>query len=99
MQIHQDTEEGRFVAEVEQGEAYLGYQEVAPGVWDLQHTYVSPEERGQGVGEALVRAAMERARASGSRVIPTCPFVARWLERHPEYGDVVTSHQDVALGG
>lgn len=98
MQIHHDAEASQFVAEVEEGEAYLAYEEVAPGVWDLQHTYVSPAERGEGVGEALVRHALERARGGGVRVIPTCPFVARWLEDHPEYADRVTSHQDVALG-
>jgi predicted GNAT family acetyltransferase len=56
---------------------------------ELIHTEVEPEFEGQGVGAALARSAMDEARAAGLRVNPQCPFVARWIARHPEYLDLV----------
>jgi predicted GNAT family acetyltransferase len=47
--------------------------------------------RGRGVGEALAETAFAYARAQGMRVVPTCPYVQRWLAKHPEQGDVVVS--------
>ncbi|CAA9301961.1 MAG: hypothetical protein AVDCRST_MAG40-416 [uncultured Gemmatimonadaceae bacterium] len=74
----------RFVARLDAGEAYLAYEPVGERTLDLQHTVVPESARGAGVGEALVRAALDHARAHDQRVIPSCPFVAAWLEKHPE---------------
>ncbi|MEV6595016.1 GNAT family N-acetyltransferase [Streptomyces acidicola] len=53
------------------------------------HTEVSPEYEGRGVGAALVRTALDEARAANLRVLATCPFVAGWIARHPEYQDLL----------
>ncbi|GAB3804558.1 GNAT family N-acetyltransferase [Micromonospora zhanjiangensis] len=53
------------------------------------HTEVSPEYEGRGVGSALARAGLDEARAASLLVLPTCPFFARWIARHPEYQDLV----------
>lgn len=53
------------------------------------HTVVEPEYEGEGVGSALVRAALDDARSAGLRVVPQCPFVAAWIERHADYADLV----------
>ena len=52
---------------------------------DLFHTEVRPELRNRGLGETLVRGALDDLRARGERVVPTCPFVAAFIRRHPEY--------------
>jgi predicted GNAT family acetyltransferase len=57
------------------------------------HTEVDPEEGRSGLGSTLVRAALDDVRARGLTVSPLCPFVRGWIERHPEYADLVT-HQD-----
>lgn len=49
------------------------------------HTFVPPELRGRGVAEALVRTALDDARANGHLVVPQCSYVARFIERHAEY--------------
>ena len=41
-----------------------------------------------GVGNELARAALEFARESKIRVIPTCPFVRSYIRRHPQYADL-----------
>lgn len=55
----------------------------------LIHTEVDERFEGLGVGSQLVRSVLDQARAEGLLVNPRCPFVARWLARHPEYLDVV----------
>ncbi len=52
------------------------------------HTEVDPAVEGQGVGDALVRAALDHVRGLGLRVLPICPFVQSWMARHPEYADL-----------
>jgi uncharacterized protein len=53
------------------------------------HTEVEPAYEGQGVGSALVRGALEDVRAQGTTAVPLCPFVKDWIEKHPEYKDLV----------
>ena len=56
----------------------------------ITHTEVAPEFEGHGVGGALVRTALDEWRKEGRRVLPLCPFAKAWIERHPEYADLVT---------
>jgi uncharacterized protein len=67
----------------------LSYRQVAPDVVDLRSTLVPPHLRRNGFGTRLVRHALEWARDNGMRVIPSCPFVASFIERHPEYQELV----------
>jgi predicted GNAT family acetyltransferase len=57
-------------------------------VLDLLHTEVDEQFEGRGFASALARAALDYARANNLRVIPTCPFVRKYLDRHPEYADL-----------
>lgn len=53
------------------------------------HTEVDPAFEGKGVGSTLARAVMDDARAKGRTVVPVCPFLSGWLEKHPEYDPIV----------
>ncbi len=55
----------------------------------LIHTETLPGHQGRGVAEQLVRFALEDARRRGLRVIPSCPYVKAYVERHPETHDIV----------
>ena len=53
------------------------------------HTEVPPASEGQGVGNALARAALDYAKREGLRVVPLCPFIAAFIKRHKEYQSLV----------
>ena len=58
-------------------------------VRDLRSTVVAPERNGEGLGSALVRHVLDEARVHGLAVRPTCWFVDGWIQRHPEYMDLL----------
>ena len=88
-EIHDATDRGRYEAHV--GDTLAGVLEyrVAHERLALVHTEVSPKFEGRGIAAALARFALDDARRRGLRVIATCPYVQRHLERHPEDGDIV----------
>ena len=53
------------------------------------HTTVDKSCQGRGFGSRLAAAALDDARRQGLRVLPLCPFVAHYVETHPEYQDLV----------
>jgi predicted GNAT family acetyltransferase len=55
----------------------------------MLHTEVDPKHEGEGVGSELVRRALDDVRERGQHVRPLCPFVAKFIDEHPEYNDLV----------
>ena len=51
----------------------------------VAHTEIDARREGEGLGSELVRGTLDHIRASGKTVIPTCPFTAAYIHRHPEY--------------
>ena len=86
--IRQNTEANRFEALLNGEAAFVSY-EIADGSINLYHTEVPPAFEGEGIGQALVRTALEFAREQGLSVIPSCPFVAAYIRRHREYQDLL----------
>jgi predicted GNAT family acetyltransferase len=89
--IHDDEPDRADAGAVEMANMgmVLSYRQVAEGVIDLRSTLVPPHLRGRGLGGQLVRHALDWAREHDTKVIPSCPFVARFIEDHPEYQDLV----------
>ncbi len=81
--------EGRFEAEARGRRAVAEYT-LAGGRIIFTHTEVPPALEGQGVAGKLVRTALEHARAEGLAVWPLCPFVRSYIQRRPEYQDLVS---------
>jgi predicted GNAT family acetyltransferase len=53
------------------------------------HTDVNAAYEGRGFGSRLAEAALGDARRQGLVVVPLCPFIAWYIEQHPEHGDLV----------
>jgi predicted GNAT family acetyltransferase len=62
-----------------------------PGAIVLVHTDVDRRFDGHGLGTRLVQGALDDLRARGLAVVPLCPFVADFIDRYPEYRDLVTT--------
>lgn len=80
--------EQEFELDVDGHRAVAAYQ-LEGGTIVFTHTVVPPAIEGRGVGSKLIRAALDSARDQGLKVVPQCPFVAAYIERHPEYRDLV----------
>jgi len=86
--VQHDPSASHFVARVEGGRAELGYQKEGDTI-AFVHTYVPEEARGQGVGQALAQAGLDYARDESLKVRADCPFVAAYVEDHPEAQDLL----------
>jgi len=53
------------------------------------HTEVDAAFEGRGLGSELVRRMLDDIRSRSTKVLPVCPFVRAFVQRHPEYTDVV----------
>lgn len=53
------------------------------------HTEVDDAYEGQGLAGRLTEQALVEAREDGLAVVPTCPYVAKFIARNPEYVDLV----------
>lgn len=49
------------------------------------HTETEPRFQGKGIADRLVRSVLDDAAARGLGVLPYCPFVRGWLDKHPDY--------------
>jgi len=78
----------RYELDVDGGMA-VAYYRAAPGRITFTHSEVPLALRGRGYGSALMRGALELARAQGVKVASRCPFVSAYLGRHPEFNDLL----------
>ena len=78
----------RFELEAD-GHTASAYYKRTPGVITFTHTEVPPALSGRGIGSALARGALDAVRAMGLKVIPQCPFIHTYIDKHPDYADLV----------
>ncbi|MDD2447928.1 MAG: GNAT family N-acetyltransferase [Tissierellia bacterium] len=55
----------------------------------IDHTYVSDELGGQGVGKKLLKEVVDLARKEDKKIIPLCPYAKAQMERNEEYMDII----------
>ncbi len=53
------------------------------------HTVVFDQFEGQGLSSQLVSGALDDVRVRGKLIVATCPYVARFVEKHPDYKDLL----------
>lgn len=75
-----------------EGDAVIGFAayELDDGVIRFVHTEVDPQYRGGGHASMLVEQALDDVRGHGGRrVVPQCSYVRAWIDRHPDYQELV----------
>ena len=78
----------RFELDVEGAIAFANYRR-APGTVIITHTETPRNLRGRGIASELVQGALELIRADGNKVVAGCGFVVDYLQKHPEFADLV----------
>jgi predicted GNAT family acetyltransferase len=86
--VRHDPTASRFQATVE-GQSCVAHYRVYGKVMMLTHTGVPQALRGRGIAAALVRAALDHARAKGLKVRPDCSYAEAYMQRHPETLDLL----------
>ncbi|WP_370617487.1 GNAT family N-acetyltransferase [Mumia sp. Pv 4-285] len=88
--VHENTDEQRYDLMVD-GDlgGTIVYRDPRPGVRQLVHTEVRPELGGRGLSGVVAKAALDDIRTKGWKVVPTCPYVASYIDKHPEYAELV----------
>ena len=97
LSVRNNPDVHRFEAVLPDGSVvgYLAYDTVpthaahSGGMFVAVHTVVEPEVAGNGIASMLARAALDHAREQHLTVIAECSFVRGFIERHPEYQDLV----------
>jgi predicted GNAT family acetyltransferase len=87
--VSHHPDESRYEIHVDGKPAGLTQYRRTPGYVNFLHTEIDPAFEGQGLGGRLAAGALEDVRAGGDQVIATCPFIAAYIGRHPEYADLL----------
>lgn len=80
---------GRYRATIDGHTAEMTYSRAGTSRIIMDHTEVPDALRGKGAGQALVKRAVEDARAEGIKIIPLCPFAKAQIGKHPDWQDVL----------
>lgn len=86
--VEHNEAKNRFEIHVEGKTGVLDYTRQGDAL-AMNHTGVPPALEGRGLGSQLVRAALDHAREQRLKVYPHCSFVRTYIERHPEYQELV----------
>lgn len=98
VEVSDNADEERYEATT--GGTVAGYAayRLRPGLIAFVHTEVDEAFEGQGVGSALVSEALDDARRRALQVLPFCPFVNSYIDKHREYVDLVPEAQRQPFG-
>jgi predicted GNAT family acetyltransferase len=96
-QVHDVPDRTRYEITLD-GElaGYAEYRDV-DGARVFTHTEVFDAFEGKGVGSSLAQGALDDVRARVGRAVALCPFIARFIERHHQYADLLDPALDRRL--
>jgi predicted GNAT family acetyltransferase len=87
--ITDDADSHRYVVRVDGRRAGFLQYRLHPELIELVHTEIYEEFEGRGIGGQLISFALNDARERGLAVLPFCPFVNDYIQRHGQYVDLV----------
>lgn len=90
LDVRDNEAANRYEADIEGQKAFAIYQKDGDQI-TFVHTEVPSALEGQGIGSRLAQVALDDAKEKGLSVVPACPFIASYIEDHPEYQSLVAS--------
>jgi predicted GNAT family acetyltransferase len=89
IEVRDNPERGRYEIAVDGELAGVSEYRDRGGRRIFVHTEVDDAFSGRGLGNRLAAGALDDARSRAIRVVPRCPFIRAYIERHPEYRDLL----------
>ena len=86
--VRDNIARSRFELEADGVTVFMNYR-LTGNLISLDHTETPVAARGRGLASQLVDGVLRIARARGLQVVPRCPFVRAYLDKHPEYSDLL----------
>lgn len=86
--IRDNAARSRFELEADGVTVFMNYR-LAGNVISLDHTETPVAARGRRLASRLTKGVLDEMRSRGLKIVPRCPFVRAYVERHPEYRDLV----------
>ncbi|MPZ96007.1 MAG: N-acetyltransferase [Propionibacteriales bacterium] len=98
LELRDNTDESRY--ELVDGDTLAGIVEykLDEGTISLTHTEVDSSYKGEGLGSRIASGVLDGVRARGLAMLPVCPFIRRYVQRHPEYADLVPADRRAEFG-
>lgn len=90
MSIVKITTNNRFELEVNDFVAFIAFDKIEPNILDLVHTEVPNDLAGKGIGSKLVFGALQYCKINILKVIPSCPFIKNYIEKHLDWMELVS---------
>lgn len=89
LKIKHDQAKNRFYADINGKISELKYNKVDKETLEYYRTFVPEPLRHQGIAGNIANYALGYAKSNDYHVIPSCPFVKKYLDDHPKYADVI----------
>lgn len=87
--IRHDPDRERFevllAGEVIGKAAYRNYDDGGSPQRIFHHTVINQEYGGQGLAGRLAEAALDETVEAGLGIVPVCPYIKKFIRKHPKY--------------
>jgi predicted GNAT family acetyltransferase len=67
------------------------------GIVVVDHTYVDPSLRGQGIASQLMHEVYKHTKSLGYKVVATCPYAVVWFKKHKDLNDIIDEETQALL--
>lgn len=87
--VHKPTR-SRYELVVDGDDVGSAHYRIEGNTITFAHTEVDTERREGGLGGQLVRGVLDQVRQETDyRVVPQCPFMNSWIQKHPDYQELL----------
>lgn len=82
-------EQSRFELDLDGKAAYADYH-LSGNVVTIFHVYTPVEFRGKGIAASVAKYALDYIREHNLKIVPQCPYMRDYMDKHPEYQDLLS---------
>ncbi|MEV0719276.1 GNAT family N-acetyltransferase [Asanoa sp. NPDC050611] len=87
--VNDNPDKHRFEISADGELAGFAAYRLREGAITFTHTEIDSRFEGKGLGSKIARTVLDEARSRGLRVYAQCPFIAGYIDKHPEYQDLL----------